>query len=72
MNTTMIESADPKVHSLHIQEMLRDVIDHLRRDVDRVNEPRFQALLETTAEVLIGLETAFTHYDKGAGKAWKR
>ena len=39
--------------------MLRDVIDHVRQDLDRVNEPRVQALLETTAEVLTGLQTNF-------------
>ncbi len=55
MDTTPINSADPKVHSQHIEEMLRNVIDHVRQDLDRVNEPRFQALLETTAEVLTGL-----------------
>jgi hypothetical protein len=72
MDTTTINSADPKVHSQHIQEMLRDVIDHARQDLDKVNEPRFQALLETTAEVLTGLQTAFAHYSQGDEKAWKR
>jgi hypothetical protein len=72
MDTTTINSADPKVHSQRIQEMLRDVIDHARTDLDRVNEPRFQALLETAAEVLTGLQTAFVHYSQGNEKAWKR
>jgi hypothetical protein len=71
-DTTPINSADPKFHSQHIQEMLRDVIDNVRRDLDKVNEPRFQALLETTAEVLTGLQTTFTHYSQGNKKAWKR
>ncbi len=65
MNTSTIESADPKVHSNHIQEALQELIDHARKDLDRVEEPRFQALLETAAEVLIGLKTAFDHYNKG-------
>jgi hypothetical protein len=47
------------------------LIDHARRDVDQVKEPRFQALLETTAEVLGGLETAFKHYSERKEPAWK-
>ncbi|HTB14490.1 MAG TPA: hypothetical protein VK752_23125 [Bryobacteraceae bacterium] len=72
MNTTVIDSADPKVHSQHIQEMLEDMIAHSRKDIEYVQEPRFQALLETTAEVLTGLKTAFRDYSEGKEKAWKR
>jgi hypothetical protein len=71
MNTTIIHSPDPKVHSQNIQEMLNELITHTRQDIDEVNEPRFQALLEATAEVLIGLKTAFRDYSEGKEKAWK-
>ena len=72
MPVTNIESSDPKVHSGNIQRMLHEVMDHARQDVEKVKEPRFQALLETTAEVLGGLETAFRHYSEGKERAWKR
>jgi hypothetical protein len=65
-------SSDPAVHSRNIQSELKELIDHARRDVDRVSEPRFQALLETAAEVLSGVRTAFEHYDQGKEKAWRR
>ena len=52
--------------------MLSDLIEHMRTYVKRVPEPRFQALLETSAEVLTGLNTAFTHYDRGEEVAWKK
>lgn len=65
-------SSEPSVHSRHLQKMLADLIEHLRNDADRVQEPRFQALLETSAEVLTGLKTAFAHYDAGKEPAWKR
>jgi hypothetical protein len=68
MNT----ATDPKIHSQHIQKMLEDLVTHTRQDLDQVSEPRFQALLETTAEVLIGLRTAFRDYSEGKEKAWKR
>ena len=71
MNTTTIDSADPIVHARHIHGMLDELITHSRQDIDRVIEPRFQALLETTAEVLIGLRTAFRDYSDGKEKVWK-
>jgi hypothetical protein len=65
-------SAEPAVHSQHLQASLTELIDHLRKDVERVSEPRFQALMETGAEVLSGLRTAFVHYDQQNGeKAWR-
>jgi hypothetical protein len=72
MSTETVNSSDPEVHSRNIQQMLDELITHTRQDLDRVVEPRFQALLETTAEVLTGLKTAFRHYSEGKEKAWKR
>lgn len=59
------------MHSKNIQQMLQELANHAREDLDKVNEPRFQALLETTAEVLGGLQTAYAHYNEGTEKAWK-
>ncbi len=72
MNTISETSTDPAVHSKHLQNKLTELIDHLRKDVERVTEPRFQALLETSAEVLTGVRTAFEHYDKHEEKAWQQ
>ena len=71
MKTIDEASAEPAVHSQHLQASLTELIDHLRKDVGRVSEPRFQALMETGAEVLSGLRTAFEHYDQHAEKAWQ-
>jgi len=71
MKTIDEASAEPAVHSQHLQASLTELIDHLRKDVDRVSEPRFQALMETGAEVLSGLRTAFVHYDQHTEKAWQ-
>jgi hypothetical protein len=72
MKTANETSSDPTVHSRNFQDSLKELIDHARQDVDRVSEPRFQALLETTAEVLTGLRKAFEDYDQGREKAWQR
>lgn len=70
MKTRDENSAEPQVHSAHIQQQLDELIQHARADVERVTEPRFQALLETTAEVLTGLKTAYQHYGEKSEKAW--
>jgi hypothetical protein len=74
MNThaTHETSADPEHHAENIRKQLSDLISHLREDVAHVDEPRFQALLETGAEVLGGLKTAFEHYSAKTEKAWRR
>ena len=65
-------TSDPNVHSGHLQHLLAEVIAHLHQDTVRVKEPRFQTLLETSAEVLAGIKTAFAHYDRGVEKGWQR
>ena len=61
-----------ETYSTQIQDKLEELSIHTRQEQERVTEPRFQALLETTAEVLKGLKTAFSDYNEGTEKAWKR
>ena len=69
MNTRVLETTDPKVHANNVQRMLTDVVDHLRADLALIREPKAQALFETAAEVLLGLRTAFQHYETGEEEA---
>ena len=62
---------DPRHHVIKLREMLTGVMRHARKDVDKISEPKAQALFETTAEVCQGLMTAFDHYEQKA-PAWKR
>jgi hypothetical protein len=71
MKTSTLETDDPKAHARNIEQMLTEVIDHVRDDVDRISEPKAQVLFETTAEVLSGLRTAYQHYESGAEKAMR-
>ena len=61
---------DSKHHAQNIQRMLTEVIDHVRKDIPKVDEAKFQALLETSAEVLIGLRTAYEHYERKSEPAF--
>jgi len=63
--------SDPRHHTIKIRGMLADLREHLREDVGKVDDPRAEALFETTAEVLGGLITAYEHYERGAEEAWR-
>ena len=71
MTAKMTETTDALVHSQNLQRELERLIEHTRSDIEKVNDPRFQALLETTAEVLDGLKTAYEHYDQKSERAWQ-
>jgi len=46
-------------------------MDHLRRDIDVVDEPQLKAMFETSAEVLGGLVKAFRDYEEKNESAWR-
>ncbi|HLW35025.1 MAG TPA: hypothetical protein VKS98_05135 [Chthoniobacterales bacterium] len=66
-----IESKEPQAHTANIRGEFRELIQHLRDDGKRVDEPKARALFETAAEVITGLETAFQHYEEKREEAWK-
>ena len=63
---------DPIHHIRRMTAELSGMIDHLRRDIDEVDEPQFKAMFETAAEVLGGLVTAFRHYEQKSERAWNQ
>jgi hypothetical protein len=67
-----ISESDPFQHTSKIKRMLEDLIYHARENVAKVDDPRAQALFETTAEVLIGLKTAYEHFESGKEPAFRR
>lgn len=65
-----LNSKDPKAHTRNIRSGLQEVVEHLKRDIEIVDEPQAKALFETSAEVLTGLITAYKHYEEGDEEAW--
>jgi hypothetical protein len=55
---------NPRYHLVKVRGMLTAVIRHCREDVEKVAEPKAQAIFETTAEVLDGLVNAYSRYEK--------
>jgi len=66
-----IASKDPRAHTANVRKEFRELIDHLRGDIHKIDEPKAQALFETAAEVISGLDTSFKHYEEKKEDAWK-
>ena len=65
------DERDPRLHTQKMKARLEETIAHLREDISKVDEPKFQAMFETAAEVLGGLKKAFDDYEQKTEKAWK-
>lgn len=65
-------TSNPMEHTVNVKKEFRELIDHLRRDVEKVDDPSAKALFEVSVEVLIGLEKAFTDYEEKNEPAWKK
>ncbi len=63
--------SDPRHHTQKMQKALEDIKNHMRQDIDKVDEPHFKAMFETSAEVLEGLIKAFRDYETKSESAWR-
>ena len=66
-----IASKNPRAHTANVRTEFRILIDHLRGDIEKIDDPKAQAPFETAAEVISGLDTAFEHYEEKSESAWK-
>lgn len=71
MTEHSVAVGDPTFHTKRLKGEMQDLIDHLREDVGHVDDPQAKALFETSAEVLVGLKTAFEHYEEKNEEAWQ-
>ena len=62
---------DPRHHTQKMQMRLQEMVDHLRGDIEKVDEPQLKAMFETAAEVLLGLRKAFSDYEQKNEAAWR-
>ena len=58
-------------HTRKMAKRLQEIKDHLREDIEKVDEPQLKAMFETSAEVLGGLIKAFNDYDRKIEAAWR-
>ncbi|MBI1404244.1 MAG: hypothetical protein GC147_13670 [Porphyrobacter sp.] len=66
------QSGDPATHTRNMRERFEELRTHLRTDIERVDEPQLRAMFETAAEVIGGLEKAFSDYEKKNETAWRK
>src|SRR4029077_9235287 len=66
----MTDERNPLHHTRKMAARLKEAIDHMRADIEKVDEPQFKAMFETSAEVLGGLVKAFGDYGKKNEGAW--
>ena len=62
---------DPLHHTQKIRARLKELSEHLREDIGKIDEPQAKAMFETSAEVIDGIITAFMHYEEKSEKAWR-
>jgi molecular chaperone GrpE (heat shock protein) len=66
-----LQTSDPKEHSQNIRSEMEKLVNHLRKDINKIDDPHAKALFETSVEVINGLATAFKHYEEKSEEAWK-
>jgi len=54
---------NPLYHVVKVRGMLNAVMRHCREDIEKVAEPKAQAIFAATADVLAGLITAYSRYE---------
>lgn len=63
-------TSDPLAHTANIKKEFKKLSEHLREDVEKLNDPQAKALFEVSAEVIDGLEKAFEDYERKNETAW--
>ena len=63
-------TSDPLVHSVNIKKEFTKLSEHLREEVEKLNDQQANALFEVSAEVIDGLEKAFEDYERKNESAW--
>lgn len=61
----------PQQHAGHIASVLQQAKQECRADLQRVSDPKAQALFETTAEVIDGLCKALSDYQQSNEAIWR-
>ena len=66
-----VASKDSRAHTANVRKQFRELIDHLRGDINKIDDSKAQALFETPAEAMSGLDTAVKDYEEKREDAWK-
>lgn len=70
MHIPKISSYSAKDHAQNIAEQIYELKRYCHEETTEVTDPKAKALFETTAEVLAGLEKAYSDYQLENEGAW--
>lgn len=65
------QTRSPIAHTRNMRERFDELRNHLREDIEKVDEPQLKAMFETAAEVVGGLDKAFSDYERKNEAAWQ-
>ena len=65
-----LSESNPLHHTQKMKQHFADTVTHLREDIEKVDDPQFKAMFETSAEVLGGLIKAFDDFERKNEPAW--
>jgi hypothetical protein len=65
------KNKENEYHSENVSRMMSELRDHLRSDIDKIEDEQLKAVFETSAEVLGGLMKTISDYQKKSEKAWQ-
>lgn len=71
MEISRVNSSNPEEHARYIEGLLSSLKEHCRSEVSLFPDAHGKALLETTADVLEGLEKAFRDFLCHKEEAWR-
>lgn len=71
MANQSLPESDPRTHTQNIGRMMEELVNHLREDVEKVDDPQARALFEVSAEVIQSLQRSFEHFESKTEKAWR-
>lgn len=71
MDPNLPRTGDSRVEAGKIREALTGTMRFIRDEINSVDDPRAEALFETSAEVLQGLITSYTHFEERSEQAWE-
>ncbi len=70
MTIPSINSDNPKDHAQNIEKYISELKHHCQEDLKIVTDPKAKALFETAADILDGLEKAFSDYQSENFGGW--
>lgn len=71
MMTQPYSEYNPRYHTVMIRERMTQMINTLRDDIGKVDDPKAKVLFEVSAEVLSGLRKSFEDYEQRTEEVWR-